>query len=49
MFERVIKGTCIAGLLQDFEDSLAEGGNRHSPRTESWSDKIKSFFDELVP
>jgi molecular chaperone DnaJ len=36
-------------LLQNFEKSLGEGGNRHSPRSSSWSDRIKSFFDELVP
>jgi molecular chaperone DnaJ len=36
-------------LLKSLEKSLAEGGNRHSPRSSSWKDKIKSFFDELVP
>jgi molecular chaperone DnaJ len=36
-------------LLNKFEFSLKEGGNRHSPRSGSWGDRIKSFFDELVP
>jgi len=36
-------------MLKDFETSIADGGNRHSPRSGSWSDRIKSFFDELVP
>ena len=36
-------------LLQDFEKSISNGGNRHSPRSGTWSDRIKSFFDELVP
>jgi len=35
--------------LKNLDKSLAEGGNRHSPRSSSWTDKIKSFFDELVP
>lgn len=36
-------------LLKDFEQNISEGGNRHSPRSSSWTDKIKSFFDEMVP
>ena len=35
-------------LLKEFDKSLSEGGNRHSPRSGSWTDKIKSFFDDLV-
>ena len=36
-------------LLKQFEDTLQQGGSRHSPRSGSWADKIKSFFDEIVP
>jgi len=31
-------------LLEELETSLREGGSRHNPRTESWMDRIKSFF-----
>jgi molecular chaperone DnaJ len=31
-------------LLKQFEASLKEGGARHSPREQSWVDKIKSLF-----
>jgi len=31
-------------LLQEFEKSLAEGGAKHSPRQDSWMDKIKKIF-----
>lgn len=31
-------------LLQEFDASLQEGGSRHSPREQSWVDKVKSFF-----
>lgn len=32
-------------LLRSFEATLSEGGNRHSPQSQSWFDKVKSFFD----
>lgn len=32
-------------LLQEFEASLREGGSRHSPREQSWLDKVKGFFE----
>lgn len=35
-------------LLEELEGSLHEGGNKHSPQESSWSDKIKSFFDDIV-
>ena len=35
-------------LVKELEKSIAEGGQRHAPRSSSWSDKIKNFFDELV-
>jgi molecular chaperone DnaJ len=31
-------------LLQEFDESLREGGARHSPREQSWVSKIKSFL-----
>jgi len=35
-------------LLQEFDETLHEGGSKHSPQESSWSDKIKSFFDDIV-
>ncbi|RBP50852.1 molecular chaperone DnaJ [Arenicella xantha] len=35
-------------LLQEFDATLHDGGSKHSPQENSWSDKIKSFFDDLV-
>jgi molecular chaperone DnaJ len=34
-------------LLREFEESIQGGGNKHSPQSESWMDRVKSFFDEL--
>ncbi|CAM5779457.1 molecular chaperone DnaJ [Castellaniella caeni] len=31
-------------LLRQFEASLTTGGDRHSPKSESWTDKVKNFF-----
>lgn len=31
-------------LLEEFEASLREGGARHSPREQTWVDKVKQFF-----
>ncbi len=31
-------------LLQELDESLREGGARHSPREQSWASKIKSFL-----
>jgi molecular chaperone DnaJ len=31
-------------LLQEFESALQEGGERHSPQSKSWMDKVKEFF-----
>ncbi len=36
-------------LLEEFGKSLEDDSGRHSPRSRSWTGKIKSFFDELVP
>jgi len=31
-------------LLRQFEKSLDEGGDRHSPQSKSWTDRVKAFF-----
>ncbi len=31
-------------LLRQFEASINSGDDRHSPKSESWTDKVKSFF-----
>jgi len=31
-------------LFKELDDSLKKGGPKHSPSTESWTDKLKSFF-----
>jgi molecular chaperone DnaJ len=32
-------------LLRELEESLKKGGGKHSPHSESWTDRIKSFFN----
>lgn len=32
-------------LLRQFEASLSDGGDRHSPQSKSWTDRVKSFFN----
>lgn len=31
-------------LLRQFEASLDQGGDKHSPNSQSWTDRVKSFF-----
>lgn len=31
-------------LLKEFDESLKKGGAKHSPGTQSWADKVRSFF-----
>ncbi len=31
-------------LLRQFEASLSQGGDKHSPKGDSWKDRVKSFF-----
>ena len=31
-------------ILRQFETSLSQGGEKHSPKSESWTDRVKSFF-----
>ncbi len=35
-------------LFKELDDSINTGGRKHSPEGSSWSDKIKSFFDDIV-
>ena len=35
-------------LLREFDEVTRSGGARHSPRESSWTDKLKSFFDDIV-
>ena len=35
-------------LLEELDQSIHSAGSKHSPQESSWSDKIKSFFDDLV-
>lgn len=35
-------------LLQELDESIHDGGSKHSPKESSWADKIKSFFDDIV-
>lgn len=34
-------------LLQQFADTLEAGGTKHSPRSTSWLDGVKKFFEDL--
>ncbi len=34
-------------LLKRFADSLSNGGDKHSPKTSSWIDGVKKFFDDV--
>ncbi len=34
-------------LLQEFEESVQEGGSRHNPQSHSWLDGVKSFFEKM--
>ena len=35
-------------LLEQLNATLVAGGSKHSPQENSWADKIKSFFDDIV-
>ena len=35
-------------MLKEFERLTEKGGARHSPKAQTWTDKIKSFLDTLV-
>lgn len=34
-------------LIKAFEKSIQEDGKQHSPKNESWGDRVKTFFDDL--
>ncbi|MEM8563678.1 MAG: molecular chaperone DnaJ [Pseudomonadota bacterium] len=34
-------------LLEQFQESLGEGGHKQSPRQSSWFEGVKSFFDDM--
>ena len=34
-------------MLREFEQSMHESGKQHSPQSDSWMDRVKSFFDDL--
>jgi molecular chaperone DnaJ len=34
-------------LLRELDDSVREGGNRHSPNSSSWLDGVKGFFEKM--
>lgn len=35
-------------LLQEFENSMRDGGKRHSPQASSWLDGVKKFFEGIT-
>ncbi len=35
-------------LLQEFEETMSEGGTKHSPQATSWLDGVKRFFDSMT-
>lgn len=35
-------------LLKKFDESLKEGASRHSPKSHSWFDGVKDFFDKMI-
>ncbi len=34
-------------LLQEFEDSVQEGGETHNPHSSTWLDSVKKFFEKI--
>lgn len=36
-------------LLREFDQSLKNTGGKHSPRTTTWLDGVKKFFDDMKP
>lgn len=34
-------------LLEQLDESLRKGGEKHSPRADGWLDKVKRFFDSI--
>lgn len=36
-------------LLEEFQKAMSENDGKHSPRTRTWFDGVKKFFDEMKP
>ena len=36
-------------LLREFDQALKNTGGKHSPRTTTWLDGVKKFFDDMKP
>ena len=34
-------------LLKSFNDALSDGGDRHRPRSRSWKEGVRKFFEQL--
>ncbi len=34
-------------LMEELQETMNEGGNKHSPRQSSWFEGVKSFFDDM--
>jgi molecular chaperone DnaJ len=34
-------------LIREFDKSIQQGGDQHSPQNTSWTDRMKKFFDDL--
>jgi molecular chaperone DnaJ len=34
-------------ILREFDQSVQEGGSRHSPQSSTWLDGVKSFFEKM--
>ncbi len=53
LFARVMVETPVnltaeqEALLRQFDESLTEGGERHSPRADGWLDTVKRFFERI--
>ena len=37
------------GLLEAFNEALLAGGDRHRPRSRSWVDGVRRFFEKMAP
>ena len=35
-------------LLQEFEETMKKGGNKHNPQASSWLNGVKKFFDSMT-
>ncbi len=53
LFARVLVETPVSltaeqqALLRKFDESVKEGGDRHSPRAGGWLDSVKRFFERI--